>query len=159
MKMDNPKKIICRPEECEVYKLPQGRIFIGYSDKTLSAGYLELNPHQELPKHKRPVDEELIQIEGTSIVRIFRSHSVGEVILPPAHTTIVPANRPHIHANRTDKKSLTYWRFDGDITEIINRIRESYPKIDDFENQESFQRKKKHYKSYKKGFRRKYKKL
>ncbi len=157
--MNEAQKIICRPEECEAYRLSQGKIFIGHSDKNLSAGYLELNPHQELPKHKRPVDEELIQIEGMSIVRIFRSHSVGEIILPPAHTTTIPANRPHIHANRTDKKSLTYWRFDGDVTEIINNIRKWYPKVDDFEDQELFQGEKKHYKSYKKGFRRKYKKV
>lgn len=110
-------KIIFQPEEREIYRLSQRRIFIGYSDKDMSAGFLELNPHQELSKHKRPVDEELIQIEGTSVVRMFRSHSVEEVILPPSHTTTVPANRPHIHANRTNENLLHI----GGLTETLSR--------------------------------------
>ena len=116
-------------EDCECYELPEGRIFIGESNKELSIGYLELNPKQKLSRHKRPVDEELIQLEGTSVIRIFSSHSVGEVVLLPATTTTVPANKFHMHINETDQKSLTFWRFQGDITEIIDDIKKKYKKL------------------------------
>lgn len=120
---------ILKLEDCECYELPQGRIFIGPSNEKSSIGYLELNPNQQLTKHNRPVDEELIGIEGTSVVRIFKSHSEEEVILLPGTATKIPANKYHIHYNRTSKKSLTFWRFNGDITEIIEEIKKNNKKI------------------------------
>jgi len=116
-------------EDCECYELDQGRIFIGPSNEKQSIGYLELNPNQQLTKHNRPVDEELIQIEGTSVVRIFRSNSIEEVILLSGTTTKIPANKYHIHCNRTNKKSLTFWRFNGDITKIIEEIKKNNKKL------------------------------
>ncbi|MBL7169499.1 MAG: hypothetical protein ISS48_00590 [Candidatus Aenigmarchaeota archaeon] len=127
--MNKSQENIPRSEECECYELPEGKIFIGYSDEKLSIGYLELNSRQQLSKHKRPVDEELIQLEGTSVVRIFKSHSVGEVVLLPATTTTIPANKFHMHINETNQKSLTFWKFEGDITEIIDNIRKKYKKL------------------------------
>ena len=108
--------------DCGCYELPQGKIYIGRSDNKLSVGYLELEPHTELDRHSRPVDEELTQIDGVSVIVLDDK----EIILRKGEKLIIPANVKHIHENRSDEKSLTFWSFEGDITNIINKIRNKY---------------------------------
>lgn len=102
----------------EVYKIPQGKLVVSYCDKNLSIGLLELNANQELSKHSRPVDEELFQVYGTSIVKLDK-----EVTLNEGDTIKIAANEEHVHSNPSDKKSITLWKFEGDIVEIINKFR------------------------------------
>lgn len=115
-------------EECEIFKLPEGRIFIGPSNEDISFGYLELDSNQKLSKHNRPVDEELIQIEGETIITLFEDDNPKEIILKKGDYIKIPAKTFHIHENRSSSKSLTLWKFEGDIREIINNITSSYPK-------------------------------
>jgi len=114
--------------ECDAFKLPEGRIFIGPSDKKLSFGYLELASTKKLAKHNRPVDEELIQIEGESVMVLFDDKDSKEIVLKKGDYLKIPANQFHIHENRSSSKSLTLWKFEGDIHEIIQNIKNSYPK-------------------------------
>ncbi|MBU3905247.1 MAG: hypothetical protein KJ906_03810 [Nanoarchaeota archaeon] len=109
----------------EIYELPQGRIGIFHSDKNLSFGFLELEENQELNKHSRPVDEELIQIKGISEITLFEETETKTIMLKEGEKIIIPANTEHIHANKMNEKSLTFWKFEGDITEIIDKIREA----------------------------------
>jgi len=109
----------------ETYNLKQGKIIIAYSDKNLSIGYLELNPGTELEKHNRPTAEQFYQVEGTAIVVIFDKDDSKEVILSKGDQLEVPANQYHIHANRGTDRSITMWKFEGDISEVINKIRGS----------------------------------
>lgn len=114
----------------EIYKLPQGKIAISFYDKNLSIGLLELDPKQELSKHNRPVDEELVQIYGTSLIKLFDGDKlVKEVVLNENKRLLVPANQFHIHANPTGEKSITLWKFKGDIVDIIEKIRRNFKKI------------------------------
>ena len=115
-------------EECEIFKLPEGRIFIGPSNEKISFGYLELNPNNKLNKHNRTVDEELIQIEGESIITLFNDNNSKEIILKKGDYIKIPANQFHIHENRSSTKSLTLWKFEGDIQDIIDNIINSFPK-------------------------------
>ena len=110
----------------ENYSNPQGEIMIAFSDENLSVGTLELNPGQELVKHNRPCLESLFQIEGTCVMKMFEDDgSVTDVIMNKGDSIDIPAGKFHIHSNPTDKPSITFWKANGDIRDIINTIRES----------------------------------
>lgn len=124
-------RIYFKIEDCEIYESSECRIFIGPSTKESSIGFLELNPRKKLSRHSRPVDEELVQIEGISTMTLFSSHSVEEITLKKGDYLKIPANKPHIHENRSSGKSLTLWKFEGDITEVIEKIISASKKIGD----------------------------
>ena len=110
----------------EKYKLAQGNIMIAFSDKNLSVGTIELNPKQELLKHNRPVLESLFQLEGKCIIKLFEDYGkVRDVTLNKGDSIDIPPLKFHIHSNPFDENSITFWKASGDITEIINKIRES----------------------------------
>lgn len=110
----------------EKYELSQGSIIIAFSDKTLSIGTLEINPKQELPKHNRPVLESLFQIRGKCVMKLFEDDgTVKEVVLDKGESIDIPSNKFHIHSNPFADTSITFWKASGDITAIINKIRES----------------------------------
>ena len=114
----------------EIYQLPQGKITIISYDKNSSTGLLELNPNQALEKHNRPVDEELVQIQGSCIMKLFSDGKlVKEVILNEGEKLIIPANQYHIHSNSSNGKSITLWKFEGNIVDVIENIRNSFKKI------------------------------
>jgi quercetin dioxygenase-like cupin family protein len=107
----------------EKYDLKQGSIMIAFSDKNLSVGTLELNARQELEKHNRPVLESLFQIIGKSVIKLFEADNIKEVVLNKGDSFEIPAGKFHIHSNPFDEVSLTFWKFEGDITKIIDNIR------------------------------------
>ena len=114
----------------EIYKLPQGKIVISYSDKHLSIGLLQLKPHHELTKHNRPVTEQLVQVEGTCIMKLFEGDTlVQEVTLHENEALTIPAHQYHMHTNPTNNISVTLWKFEGDIAEVLTIIRNTNPKI------------------------------
>lgn len=108
----------------EILKIPEGRIIIGFSDKSLSIGLLELNPGKELSKHNRPVKEELVQIKGNCLIKILDGDKIN---LIEGKKLEIPARQFHIHSNPTPEKTLTLWKFQGDISEVIRKIREKSP--------------------------------
>ncbi len=98
---------------------------IAFSDKNLSVGILEINPNQELSKHNRPVLESLYQAKGSCVMKIFEDDgTVKDVVLKEGDQIDIPPLKFHIHANPYDENSITFWKASGDITEIINKIRE-----------------------------------
>ena len=114
----------------EIYKLPQGKIVFSCTTKDLNTGALYLNSHQALPKHKRPVAEQLVQVVGTCVMKLFDGDTlVNEVTLNENDTLTIPANQFHMHINPTNDISVTMWKFEGDISEIIQKIREENKKI------------------------------
>jgi len=115
----------------EIYEDQDGKVrfYIAYSDKNLSTGILILEPHIELPKHNRPYLEQLIQVYGTCIIKLFDENEVEEKTLKEKDSLEIPANKYHIHLNPTGEKSITMWKVEGDITPIIEKIRKTYKKI------------------------------
>ncbi len=110
----------------EEYKLEQGHIMIAFSDKNLSVGTLELEPKKELTKHNRPVLESLFQLEGKCIMKLFEEDGIiKEVTLNKGDSIDISPLKYHIHSNPFDEISITFWKASGDITNIINKIRES----------------------------------
>ena len=110
----------------EKYKLAQGSIMIAFSDKNLSVGTMEIEPNKELAKHNRPVLESLYQIKGKCIMKLFNDDgSVKEVVLNEGESIDIPPLKFHIHSNPFDQNSITFWKASGDITEIIDKIRQN----------------------------------
>lgn len=110
----------------ETYKLAQGKIMIAFSDKSLSVGTLTITSKQELTKHNRPVLESLYQIKGKCVMKLFdENDNFKEVILNEGESVDIPAKQYHIHSNPFDETSITFWKASGDITKIIEDIRNS----------------------------------
>lgn len=114
----------------ETYLLPQGKITIIFCDENRSIGLLELNPNQELSKHDRPVNEELMQIYGESIIKMIEEDKIiEETTIREYEELVVPVNKPHIHANPTDDRSITLWKFEGNIVKVIKGIRNNFKRV------------------------------
>jgi gentisate 1,2-dioxygenase len=109
----------------ELYLLPEGKIIIAHSDKRLSIGYLVLNPGKELPKHNRPVLEELRQISGKCVMKLYDGDKIREVTLNENDRLEIPTLQYHIHSNPFSDLSYTLWIAHGDITPIIESIRKN----------------------------------
>jgi len=114
----------------DIYQLPQGKITIGSCNEKLSIGLLELDVGQALAKHNRPVDEELIQIHGSCVMKLLEGNKfVKEVTLNEGEKLVIPKNQFHVHSNSSSEKSITLWKFEGDIVDVIENIRNSFKKI------------------------------
>ncbi len=110
----------------ESCKIPEGNILIAFSDRNLSVGTLELNPKKELQKHNRPVPESLFQLKGRCKIKLFGDEeNIEEVVLNEGDSIDIPPEKYHIHSNPFEDTSLTFWKASGDITEIIDNIRNS----------------------------------
>lgn len=114
----------------EIYELPLGKIIFGFSDEKLTVGNLVLNPGQALPKHSRPVDEQLVQISGTCSMKLFNGDILEkEVILHEGDVLEIPADQLHIHSNPTSEKSVTLFKFEGNVTAQVEKIRNTFKKV------------------------------
>ncbi len=114
----------------EIYELPLGRIIFGHTDDNLTVGCLVLNPNQALPKHSRPVLEQLTQIFGTCSIKLFDGDTLEkEVVLREGDTIGIPADQIHIHSNPTKEKSVTLFKFEGDVSEQVDQIRNTFKKV------------------------------
>jgi len=109
----------------EKYVLPQGNIMIAFSDEKLSVGTLTLNPKQELAKHNRPVLESLFQLKGKCTMKIEKNGETREIVLNEGESLDIEPGTIHMHTNPFDEESLTFWKANGDIRDIIEAIRET----------------------------------
>jgi len=119
----------------DCYDLPDGRISVATCDDDRSVGTLALDGATALDPHTRPVDERLLQLEGTGAVRLYEEASdaddadpdewTREVQLTPGETVTVDADVVHAHV-APESRSVTLWRFDGDIRGVIADIRAEY---------------------------------
>ena len=64
-----------KPEDCQIYQLPLGKIYIAKSDPQQSIGFLQLQPGMALDKHNRPVTEKLKQIKGVTQIELFTDNN------------------------------------------------------------------------------------
>ncbi len=58
-------------------------------------------------------------------MRLFDDGSFKEVILNEGDSIEIPPSKYHIHSNPYGGTSITFWKASGDITKIINEIREN----------------------------------
>jgi quercetin dioxygenase-like cupin family protein len=110
----------------EILNLPMGQVIFAHITPELSMGLLKLNPNQQMEKHNRPVEEQLFQVSGECKMIIFDDEE-KEITLKEGDTIRIPANKFHIHS-ALDKQSITLWKFEGDVTEIIKKMKEKFGK-------------------------------
>ena len=121
----------------EVYETPDklARFVFSYSDSQLTTGLLIMQPGAALAKHNRPLGfENLLQISGkckTTVYNVQNERKMEkEVEMSPNDLVQMAKGQWHIHANPFDKESVTFFKLVGDITEIMQTLRESNSKID-----------------------------
>ncbi|MFH1127301.1 MAG: hypothetical protein ABIG84_00845 [archaeon] len=110
----------------EVYNISEGKILIAHSDERVSIGTIEIYPRCELVKHNRPVVESLFQLNGICVMKIFDDDgSMNEVVLNEGDSIDIEVRKYHIHSNPYDSSSITFFKANGDIRDIIAKIRKN----------------------------------
>jgi len=114
-------------KKCQKIKIEQGAFYLGESNKEESVGYLELKPHTSLPIHNRVGGiENLIQVDGNCVMIVFDTPSGTNYKLNKGDKLqIEPEEVWHIHSNPFDTTSITYWNFEGDIRNVVEKIRKT----------------------------------
>ena len=113
----------------EVYETPDGsaRFYFSHSDKEFTTGILVLNPKAELSKHNRPhAIENLIQISGRCVMKLFETptQSTDHTLLPGTKL-VISKGMYHLHSIPFDEESTTFFKAEGDITEIMDKLRQT----------------------------------
>ena len=108
------------------------KFYFTHSDKNFTTGVMVIQPHKELTKHNRPLAvENLVQISGTCLMKLFFDEQhFEEKIMTPGTYIQIPQGTFHIHGNPHDQESVTLFRAEGDITEIMSSVRAGFDKID-----------------------------
>lgn len=122
-------------EAFEVWEDPSGhaRFYFSHSDKEFTTGTLVLKPDTELTRHNRPLAfENLVQVSGTC--QLTLTSEAGEVEasydLRPGMAIRMKKGQWHIHANPFEEESVTLFKAEGDITEIVETMRHKYIHVD-----------------------------
>lgn len=107
------------------------KFFFSHSSEKFTTGVMVIAPEKELQKHNRPLAvENLIQISGKCTMKLFNDDTeFTEHILMPGDYLQIPQGVFHIHANPFKTESITLFRAQGDITEIMKNIRETFDKL------------------------------
>ncbi|HUB94255.1 MAG TPA: hypothetical protein VMB52_07175 [Verrucomicrobiae bacterium] len=119
----------------EVWEDPEqeARFCFAHVGTDFSTGVLLLKSGAELPKHHRPLAyENLFQIEGRSQVILLSEEGSVEAThdLTPGTSLQMKKGQWHIHSNPFPEPSVTQFKADGDITEIVEQMRHKYTKIE-----------------------------
>lgn len=119
----------------EVWQNQDGsaRFYFSHSDKNFKIGVGVLQPGSALPKHNRPKGfENLVQIEGKCQITIFENEQkIDRIVeLNPGDLLRIAKGQWHIHANPFDKVSVTSFKLGGDITEIMDQLRQTHQPYD-----------------------------
>lgn len=112
--------------------LTEARFCFSHSDESFTTGVLILKPDTELPKHNRPLAlENLLQISGIAQLTLLDEKGSVEVSydLRPGTTLHMKKGQWHIHSNPFEEESVTFFKAQGDITKIVERIRQTFTLI------------------------------
>lgn len=117
----------------EAYEDKEGivKFFFTHSDENFTTGVMIVKPNSEPSKHNRPLAvENLIQIYGKCLMKLFSDENTfEEKLMTPGTYIQIPQAQFHIHANPYNEESITLFRAQGDITKIMEVIRNNYNKI------------------------------
>lgn len=118
----------------EIYEPPdkKSRFYFSHSDECYTTGVLVLQPGASLAKHNRPqAVENLTQISGKCLMTLYDAQDKPtEIELNPGEGVKMPKGQWHIHANPYDQVSITAFKADGDILDIMKAIREGNEKLE-----------------------------
>ena len=93
-----------------------------------------MQPGTALAKHNRPLGfENLMQISGRCLTTVFNEaypESIEkEVEMFSGDLVQMAKGQWHIHANPFEQESITFFKLVGDITEIMQKLREDNTKV------------------------------
>lgn len=91
-----------------------------------------MQPGAELPKHNRPTAfENLMQVSGRcKMVLLSDEGQVQEErVLEHPDAIRFEKGQWHIHSNPFDEVSVTLFKGEGDITAIVQKVRETFTKV------------------------------
>lgn len=118
----------------EIYQSPDGKstFYFTHSDENQTTGVLVLLPGAALTKHNRPnAIENLTQVSGKCLMTLFDAgDKPSEIELNPGEGVRMPKGQWHIHANPYDEVSVTLFKAEGDILDIMRVIRAGNKKLD-----------------------------
>jgi len=118
----------------EIWEDPQTgvRFYFGHSTVEFTTGIMMIPANTELPKHNRPLAiENLVQVEGKCVMKIFDDNDiVTKHILEAGSTLSMPKGQFHIHANPYKQTSCTLFKAVGDITTIVENVRQNFNSIE-----------------------------
>ena len=107
------------------------RFYISYVSEECSTGILFLAPGASLSKHNRPhAIENLTQISGTCLMTLFdKQDDKKEIVLGVGEGIRMDKGEYHIHANPYKEESITLWKAEGDIRDIIENIKKTNKQV------------------------------
>ena len=115
----------------EIWDDPSGivRFCFSHTDEHQTSGVMILAPHTELPQHNRPLAfENLLQVSGTCSMRLVEEsgHLQTEYELKPGAGLRMEKGQWHIHANASDEPSVTMFKAEGNIEEVMAKLRQTF---------------------------------
>lgn len=118
----------------EVWEDPstEARFCFSHSDSAFTTGVLILKSDTELPKHNRPLAfENLLQVSGVSQVTLLNDEGIVEdsYDLRPGTILRMQKGQWYIHSNPFEEESITFFKAAGDITAVVQKIREVFTSI------------------------------
>ena len=118
----------------EAYEDPQTnvRLYFSHSSSEFTTGVMVIPPGKELPKHNRPLAvENLVQISGKCLMKVFdENDQPTDCVLEVGAELIMPKGQFHIHSNPYQETSCTLFKAEGDITSIVENVRQNFTKIE-----------------------------
>ena len=93
---------------------------------TMTAGQELANRSTNINESLTSLKDKLTQVKNSCVMIVFdkpegSTHKLNE----KDKLRIVPEGTWHIHSNPSDKLSITYWYFEGDIRYIVDDIRKN----------------------------------
>ena len=107
------------------------KFYFTHSNIEFTTGVMVIQPNKELPKHNRPLAvENLVQISGACKMKLFDDEiNFKEIMMKPGEYLEIPKGQYHIHSNPFNQESVTLFKAEGDITKVMEIIRNEYTKI------------------------------
>lgn len=103
-----------------------------HSDKQFTTGVMVLRPNAELPKHNRPLAiENLLQVSGVCQVTLYSEKGEIEASyeLRPGTSLRMKKGQWHVHANPFEEESVTLFKAEGDITQVVQTLRHKFEAV------------------------------
>lgn len=118
----------------EVWEDPQTKVrfYFSHSSVEFTTGVMMIPPKTELPKHNRPLAiENLVQVAGKCVMKVFDANDEStDHVLTVGSMLSMEKGQYHIHANPYDEVSYTLFKAEGDITPIVENVRQNFTKIE-----------------------------
>jgi quercetin dioxygenase-like cupin family protein len=111
----------------------EARFCFAHVGTDFTTGVLLLKADSELQKHHRPLAyENLLQISGRCQVTLLdEAGNVQDTYdLTPGTSIRMEKGQWHIHANPFTEPSITQFKAEGDITEIVDTMRHKFNRMD-----------------------------